>query len=240
MSGITCDSGPRLFSLCTTLSSKVTGRHSGIEFHSYDDEHPFVCLSYKKQQWPLRNCILVFRMFKNVCHQLCLEFTIFWSHAHLKKLGSYLSVRVVGKPMHPSVAVQNLGVWFDANFSFADHVCNTSICKTCVIQKRDLRWVKRYLTDEAAKLSANAMVSSHLNYYNSLFRSLSNFNMRKLQCIQNTLSRIVTNCNFFLTGISCSQTPLLVASCHCIFKTATLVYKWSSFFIVVIQDILAK
>ena len=34
-----------------------------------------------------------------------------------------------------------------------------------------------------------------LDYCNSLFRSLSSFHMRKLQCIQNTLGRIVTNCN---------------------------------------------
>ena len=42
---------------------------------------------------------------------------------------------------------------------------------------------------------ANALVSSHLDYCNSLFRSLFFFNMLKLQYIQNTLGRIVTNCN---------------------------------------------
>ena len=94
--------------------------------------------------------------------------------------------------MHPAV-VKNLGVWFDANFSFANHVRN--ICKTCFIQIRDLRRVRKHLTDEAAILAANALVSSRLDYCNSLFRSLSSLNMRKLQCIQNTLARIVTNCN---------------------------------------------
>ena len=88
------------------------------------------------------------------------EFIIFGYHAQLKKLDPYLPVRIFGNFMHPAVVVKNLGVWFDANFSFADHVPN--ICKTCFIQVCDLRQVRQYLTDEAAILAANALVSSHL------------------------------------------------------------------------------
>ena len=40
---------------------------------------------------------------------------------------------------------------------------------------------------------ANAFVSSRLDYCNSLFRSLSKFNLHKLQSIQNSAARIVTN-----------------------------------------------
>ena len=59
----------------------------------------------------------------------------------------------------------------------------------------ELRWVREHLTDEAAILVANALGSSRLDYCNSLFRSLSSLKMRKLQCIQNTLARMATNCN---------------------------------------------
>ena len=97
--------------------------------------------------------------------------------------------------MHPAVVVKNLGVWFDANFSFADHVRN--ICKTCFIQIRDLRQVRKHLTDEAAILADNAL-TRRLDYCKSFFRSLSSLNMRKLQCIQNTLARIVTSSNEYI------------------------------------------
>ena len=80
--------------------------------------------------------------------------------------------------MHLAVVVKNLGVWFDANFTFADHVHN--ICKTCFIQICDLRWVSKHLTDEAAILAANALVTSCLDYCNSLFRSLFSLNMNKV------------------------------------------------------------
>ena len=76
-------------------------------------------------------------------------------------------------------------------------------------------------------LVANALVSSRLDYCNSLFRSLSKFNLRKLQCIQNSAARIVSN-----TSKYTSITPVLkklhwlpVEQCT-VFKTATLVYKF--------------
>ena len=56
------------------------------------------------------------------------EFIIFGSHAQLKKLDPYIPVRIFDNFMHSEVVVKNYGVWFNANFSFADHVHN--ICKT--------------------------------------------------------------------------------------------------------------
>ena len=68
------------------------------------------------------------------------KFIIFGSRAQLMKLESHLLIKIFGNFMHPTVVVKNLGVLFDANFSFADHVHN--ICKTCFIQKRDIRCEK--------------------------------------------------------------------------------------------------
>ena len=134
-----------------------------------------------------------------------------------RKLDPYVCVGILGNSMHPAVVVKNLSVWFDANFSFADHLCN--ICKTCFIQMCDLRSVRQYLTDEAAILAANALVISCLDYCNSLSRSLFNLNMHKLQCIQNTFARIVTNYNKYTRA-----SPILKSlhwvpvEFHCIFK----------------------
>ena len=59
------------------------------------------------------------------------EFIIFGFNAQFKKFDSHLPVRIFGYFMHPP-AIINLGVWFDANVSFADHVYNT--CTTSFIQ----------------------------------------------------------------------------------------------------------
>ena len=74
---------------------------------------------------------------------------------------------------------------------------------------------------------ANALVSSRLDYCNSLFRSLSKFNLCKLQCIQNSAARIVSNTSGYT-----SITPVLKklhwlpVEHRSVFKTATLVYKF--------------
>ena len=66
-----------------------------------------------------------------------------------------------------------------------------------------------------------------LDYCNSLFRGLSCFNQHKLQSIQNTLARIVTNHRKYahVTAIL-KQLHWLPVKYRCMFKTATLVYKF--------------
>ena len=86
-------------------------------------------------------------------------------------------------------------MWFDADFSFSEHIKKT--CKVCFLQKCDFRRIIQYLTPEVAVLPANALVSSRLDYCNSLFRGLSSFNHHKLQSIQKTLARIVFFFLFF-------------------------------------------
>ena len=114
---------------------------------------------------------------------------------------------ILGSPLCPAESVKNLGVWFDSDFSLSKHVQN--VCKSCFVQLRDFRHVMRFLTNDAPVLVANALVSSRLDYCNSLFRSLSKFTLLKLQCIQNSAARIVSN-----TSRYTSITPVL-KKLHC-------------------------
>ena len=129
------------------------------------------------------------------------------------------------KHLHPIESVRNLGVWFDSDFSFSKHVQN--VCKGCFSQLRDFRNIRQFLTHDASVSVANAFVSSRLDYYNSFFRSLSKVNLHRLQSIQNSAARIVTNSSKY-TRI----TPVLKKlHWHPIhfrseFKLAILVYKF--------------
>ena len=153
------------------------------------------------------------------------EFVVFGSKAQHQKISSHFPVSILGSLLHPVDSVRNLGVWFDADFSFSEHIKRT--CKACFLQMRDLRRIRKYLTSEVAVLAANALVSSRLDYCNSLFRGLSGFNQHKLQSIQNTLARIVTNHRKYahVTPIL-QKLHWLPVKYRCIFKTATLVYKF--------------
>ena len=74
---------------------------------------------------------------------------------------------------------------------------------------------------------ANAFVSSRLDYCNSLFRSLPKFNLHRLQSIQNSAARIVTNSSKY-TRITPVLRKLhwLPVQFRSEFKLATLVYKF--------------
>ena len=93
--------------------------------------------------------------------------------------------------MSPTDVFRNLGVWFDSDFSFSCHVMK--VCKACFAHVRDLKLLQGHLTYVAAYKAASALVGSHLDYSSSLFRGLSALDLHKLQCVQNSLARIVAN-----------------------------------------------
>ena len=92
---------------------------------------------------------------------------------------------------------------------------------------RDLGRIRQYHTPEVAVLAASALVSSLLDYCNSLFRGLLCLNQHKLQSIHYTLLFIVTNHRKYarVTPIL-KQLHWLPVKYRCMFKTATLVYKF--------------
>ena len=119
------------------------------------------------------------------------EFILFGSRNVRTKLSKFFPVNILGNLLSPVDAIKNLGVWFDSDFSFSCHVRNT--CKASFVHIRDLKRLRGYLTREAALLAANALVGNRLDYCNSLFRGLSALHIRRLQCVQNSLARIVAN-----------------------------------------------
>ena len=96
-------------------------------------------------------------------------------------------------------------------------------CKACFAHVRDLKRLRGHLTYEAALMAANALVGSCLDYCNSLFRGLSALDLRKVQCVQNSLARIVANTTKY-SHITPVRKALhwLPIRYHSIFKTAML------------------
>ena len=112
------------------------------------------------------------------------EFIILGSKRQRDKLKVCFPIDILGSPLCPVDSVRNLGVWFDSNFSLSKYVQN--VCKSCFVKLCDFRYVRWFLTHDVSVLVANALVSSRLDYWNSLFRIISRFNLCTLQCIQNS------------------------------------------------------
>ena len=78
-------------------------------------------------------------------------------------------------------------------------VTNSSLTsiKSTRAQARDLCRIRPLLDMNTSVLLANALVSSRLDYCNSLFLSLTDFEIRRLQLVQNSLCRVVTHSSKF-------------------------------------------
>ena len=59
------------------------------------------------------------------------------------------------------------------------------------VSEAQFRALKRLRDCHATLMAENALVGSRLGYCNSLFRSLSALDLRKLQCVQTSLARIL-------------------------------------------------
>ena len=102
-----------------------------------------------------------------------------------------------------------------------------NVCTGCFSQLRDFRNIRQFLTQDAAVSVANGFVSSLLDYCNLLFRSLSKVNLHRLQSIQNSAARIVTNsCKYTLITPILRKLHWRPIQFRSEFKLATLVYKF--------------
>ena len=225
--------GPILFSLYTTPLSKVIQNHPGISFQFYaDDTQLYVHLTHKNAALALdklSRCLEDVKRWLST-NKLKLnpdktEFIVYGSKSQREKLNHSFPVNILGNLISPVDAVRNLGVWFDSDFSFSCHVMK--VCKACFASVHDLKRLRGHLTHEAALMAANALVGSCLDYSNSLFRGLSALDLRKLQCVQNSLARIVANTTKY-SHITPVRKALhwLPIKYRSIFKTAVLVYKF--------------
>ena len=89
-----------------------------------------------------------------------------------------------------SEKVRNLGVIFDSNMAMSHQI--SSVCKSVNYQLYNIGKIRKFLTKDACKLLVNAMVTSRLDCNNSLLAGLPKCEIKRLQLLQNTAARIVS------------------------------------------------
>ena len=117
------------------------------------------------------------------------EMVIFMSKYHLQKYG--LSTMAVGNStIMPVACVRDLGVQLDQHLNMDQHV--TAVCKACHYQLRRLCCIRRYLTTDATKNTVQALITSRLDYCDSLLAGIPSHQLERLKRIQNKAPRLIT------------------------------------------------
>lgn len=110
--------------------------------------------------------------------------------SNAEKFAGGSGVLVAGSPIAYSVKLKSLGVTLDKDLSFDQHVGN--IVKASNFNIRALRHIRPMLDRTVANTVACSIVSTRLDYCNSLLHRTSSKNLQRLQRVQNTLARVVT------------------------------------------------
>ena len=112
------------------------------------------------------------------------------------------SVGICNETVSCSPIAHNVRVIFDQSLCMVPH--ENAVCQSSFFHLRNIGFIRKYLTYDAAKIIIHAFVVSKLDYCNSLLYSLPSYLIRKLQHVQNSPARLVNQCPRF-----CHITPVL-------------------------------
>ena len=105
------------------------------------------------------------------------------------KLVSSGKVTIAGTSIQPASHVKLLGVTFDCNLNFNEHVAD--VCKSTFYHVKALKHIRNSIDCHTANTIACSFVASRLDYCNCIFAGMSDYNIKRLQRIQNFVARIV-------------------------------------------------
>ena len=100
-------------------------------------------------------------------------------------------IELLGVETYPAKSTRNLGVIFDKNFNFRSYKYPQSVVHVFTTY-RIYGVFAVTLIWRVQNLLANALVSSRLDYCNSLLSGIAETDLTKLQCVLNHLARVVT------------------------------------------------
>ncbi len=161
------------------------------------------------------------RGWKNITYNSTWQRLSFLSSLQLQL---YFTIQIYSSTITPSSSVRNLGVIFDDQLTFKEHIAKTA--RSCRFAFHNIRKIRSFLTQHAAQLLVQALVISSLDYCNTLLAGLPSWTIKPLQMIQNAAARLVFSepKRAHVTPFFISLHWLLVAA-RIKFKTLMLAYR---------------
>ena len=116
------------------------------------------------------------------------EFKIFRSPL-MKQHLSDLSISVGDTQLCPSFKVRDLDVVFDQYLNFHDHI--SGICRSTHFHLRSIGIIRNLLTFDVTAQLIHALITTCLDYCNSILSNFPNNQIERLQRIQNQAARML-------------------------------------------------
>ena len=184
--------GPILFTIYTAPIGSIC-RNNHVEFHLYADDTQLY-LSFKPSKLNskldcitrIENCINEINvwMTQNLIklNSNKTEFILFGTRHQLSKVDD-ISIQIGSNTIKPANHVRNLGFVMDNLLKNGPHI--NKITSSCYCTLCNIAKIRPSLDTKSAQLITQALVTSRLDYCNTLLAGSSKYQIDKLQCIQN-------------------------------------------------------
>ena len=198
--------GPVLFTLYTTPLSAIISSFDINHLLYADDTLIYMSLSVsnaKESLEKLQHCLMGVSAWmtgsKLKLNPSKTEFLLIGTKLQREKILNKFQCLLLSQDTNPSTSANNLGVLFDNTLNFRKHISQT--CRAFFYHIRDLRRSRKSLSLDLAKQITVTLVSSKLNYCNSLVHNMPEKDIARLQRVQNCLARVVTNAPRFSRSV---------------------------------------
>lgn len=189
--------GPKLYCIYTKPVGEICRRHC-MCYHCYADDTQLYITIKPLAEWDnfrerLEACLadisdwMLSNMLK-LNHEKT-EMIVFAPQQHASSL-SDLSVTFDGSTVRPVPVVKSLGVFLDASLCMEMQVTNLS--KSCFFFIRRIGKIRHLISESTCKILVQSLVTSRLDYSNSLLFGLPQKTLSKLQRVQYTAARMIT------------------------------------------------
>ena len=135
------------------------------------------------------------------------------------------SININGISIRRHECIRYLGAWLDQQLSLRKHIMLK--CRTAMMNLQRLKLIRKYLTEETAKVLVLGIVLSHLEYSNAIFVGLPDKDIKAMQRVQNAAAKMVLLKTKYDSSTDALKRfhwlPIRYRVDH---KMLTLVYKW--------------